>query len=134
MKANESEPQVSCRKALDGIKTGALSLSRDESGGCLFIGQTVPGMDAARARVRLLHGTWEPVVSRDGRPVAYGLRSVVSGKAPSGRSREGRVPVVGHRGGPSGSSGEGPVMGLERSGRAIQARLTVNHDCCGRSR
>ena len=76
----------------------------------------------------------QPVVSRDGRPVAYGLRSVVSGKAPSGRSREGRVPVVGHRGGSSGSSGEGLVMGLERSGRAIQARLTVNHDCCGRSR
>jgi hypothetical protein len=37
---------------------------------------------------------------------------------------------AGHRGGPSGSSDEGSVMGLERSGRAVQARLLVNHDVC----
>jgi hypothetical protein len=133
MKANESEPQMKCRKALDDIKTGLSSLVRDESGGCLFIGQTVSGMYAARARVRLLYGTWEPVVSRDDQPVAYGLRPIVSGKVSSGRSREGRIPVVGHRGGPSGSSDEGPVMGLERSGRAIQARFLVNHEVCGMS-
>ena len=135
MKANESEPQVSCRKALDGIKTGALSLSRDESGGCLFIGQTVPGMDAARARVRLLHGTWEPVVLRDDQLVASGLRLAVSGKVSSGRNREGegRIPVVGHRDGPSRSSDERPVMGLERRGRAIQTRSSVNHEVCGMS-
>jgi hypothetical protein len=133
MKANESEPQVTCRKALMASKPGDGALSRDESGGCLFIGQMVPGMYAARARVRLLHGTWEPVVSRNGRPVVHDLRLGVSGRVSSGRNRERRGPVVGHRGGPSGSSVKGPVMGLERSGRAIQARLTVNHDS-GRSR
>lgn len=131
MKANESEPQVSCRKAVDDIKTGAQSLPRDESGGCLFIGQMVSGMYAARAWVRLLYGTWEPVVLRDDQLVAFGLRLVVSGRAPSGRNREARTPVAGHRGGASGSSVEGPVMGLERSGRAIQARLLGNHEVVG---
>jgi hypothetical protein len=88
-------------------------------------------MKAARAWVRLLCGTWEPVVPRSDWPVACGLRLVVSGKAPSGGSREERIPGAGHRGGPSGSSGEGPVMGLERSGRAIQVRLPVNREVVG---
>ena len=33
---------------------------------------------------------------------------------------------AGHRGGPARSSGEGPVMGPERRGRAVQGRLEVN--------
>ena len=133
MKANESEPQMKCRKALVASEPGYGVLSRDESGGCLFIGQAVSGMYAARARVRLLHGTWEPVVLRDDRLVAFGLRLAVSGEVSSGRNREGRSPVVGHRDGPSRSSGEGPVIGLERRGRAIQTRLPVNHEVCGMS-
>ena len=131
MKANESEPQVSCRNAVDDIKTEACALLRDESGGCLFIGQAVSGMYAARAWVRLLHGTWEPVVLRDDQLVAFGLRLVVSGRVSSGRNREARTLVVGHRGGSFGSSVEGPVMGLERSGRTIQRRSVVNHACVG---
>lgn len=131
MKANESEPQVSCRNAVDDIKTGAQPLPWDKSGGCLFIGQMVSGMYAARAWVRLLHGTWEPVVLRDNQLEAFGLRLVVSGRVPSGRNREARTLVAGHRGGPSGSSVEGPVMGLERSGRAIQTRLLGNHEVVG---
>ena len=131
MKANESEPQVSCRKAVDDIKTGACALLRDGSGGCLFIGQMVSGMYAARAWVRLLHGTWEPVVLRDDQLVAFGLRLVVSGSVSSGRNHEARTLVAGHRDGSSGSSVEGPVMGLERSGRTIQARSVVNHVCVG---
>lgn len=133
MKANESEPQVKCRKAFDDIRTGSQSLVRDKSGGCLFIGQTVSGMYAARAWVRLLYGTWEPVVLGGDQLVASGLRLAVSGEVSSGRSREGRIPFVGHRDGPSRSSDEGPVMGLERRGRAIQARLSVNHEVCGMS-
>jgi hypothetical protein len=133
MKANENEPQVKCRKAFDDIETGGLLLAWDESGGCLFIGRAVLGMYAARAWVRLLYGTWEPVVLRDDQLVASGLRLAGSGKVSSGRSREGRIPVVGHRDGPSRSSDEGPVMGLERRGRAIQTRLSVNHEVCGMS-
>lgn len=133
MKANRSEPQVKCRKAIDDIETGRLLLSRDELGGYLLIAQAVSGMYAARAWVRLLYGTWEPVVLRDDQLVASGLRLAVSGKVSSGRNREGRIPVVGHRDGPSRSSDEGSVMGLERRGRAIQTRLSVNHEVCGMS-
>ena len=128
MKANESKPQVTCRNALDDIETGLGSLARDEPGGCLFIDQAVSGMNAARAWVRLLRGTWEPVVSWDGRPVVFDLRSVVQGRVPSGCNREAQAPDAGHRVGPADSSDEGPVMGLERSGRAVQTGLLGNRD------
>ena len=131
MKANESKPLMTCRNLLDDIKTRFVILAWDKSGGSLLTAQMVSGMEVARAWVRLLHGTWEPVVLRDGQPVAFGLRLAVSGKVSSGRNRKGRIPVAGHRGGPSGSSVEGPVMGLERSGRAVQARLLGNHVAVG---
>jgi hypothetical protein len=60
-KANVSEPLMKCRKRSDGIKTGVQSLPRDEPGGSLSNGQVVPGTEAARARFRRWHGTWEPV-------------------------------------------------------------------------
>jgi hypothetical protein len=131
VKANESKPLMTCRKARDDIETGLVFCARDEPGECLLIGQVVSGMEAARAWVRLLDRTWEPVAPRDDRTVAYGLRLVVSGKVSSGRNREGRIPVVGHRDGPSRSSDEGSVMGLERRGRAIQTRLLGNHEAVG---
>lgn len=133
MKANESEPRMKCRNALDDIESGSARMIRDESGGCLLSGQAVSGMYAARAWVRLLHGTWEPVVLRDDQLVAFGLRLAVSGKVSGGRNREGRIPVAGHRGGSARSSVEGSVMGLERRGRAVQARLLVNREVCGMS-
>jgi hypothetical protein len=128
MKANESKPQMTCRNASDDIETKLAFLAWDEPGGGLLLGQAVSGMDAARAWVRLLHRTWEPVVSWDDQPVAGGLRLVIPGRAPSGRNREVQAPVAGHRDGPTGSSDEGSVMGLERSGRAIQAGLLGNRD------
>jgi hypothetical protein len=131
MKANESKPQVTCRNSLDDIKSGFETLTRDEPDGSLFIGQVVSGMHAARAWVRLLCGTWEPVVSRDGRPVVCDLRLTGYGRSPSGRRREGESTDAGHRGGPARSSDEGSVMGLERRGRAVQARLLVNHVAVG---
>ncbi len=128
-----SQPQMKCRNALDDIKSGQCTCARDEPGGSLLIGQVVSGMHAARAWVRLLYGTWEPVVSRDGRPVVCDLRLIGHGRTPSGRNREDMRTDARHRGGPSGSSDEGPVMGLERSGRAVQMRLLVNHEVCGMS-
>jgi hypothetical protein len=133
MKVNESERQVWCRNVRDDIKTGPGSLVWDEPAGCLFIDRVVSGVYAARAWVRLLYGTWEPVVSWGDRLVVSDMRLVVPGKVPSGGNRKELCIDAGRRGGPSGSSVEGPVMGLERSGQAIQARLTVNHEC-GRSR
>ena len=133
MKANVSEPWMTCRNLLDDIESGSVTLARDEPGGCLFIDQVVSGVYAARAWVRLLHGTWEPVVPRDGLPVAYGLRLAGYGRTPSGRNREDKSTDAGHRGGSARSSVEGPVMGLERRGRAVQARLLVNREVCGMS-
>lgn len=134
MKANVSEPLMTCRKSPTDIKTGYVSLPWDEPGECLLIGQVVSGMKAARAWVRLLCGTWEPVVLRNDRPVVCDLRPGVSGRAPSGGNCEGSCTGARHRGGPSGSSVEGPVMGLERSGRAIQTRLKANHELVGGTR
>jgi len=131
MKANESEPHLKCRKAVDDIETKLCLLAWDEPGRCLLMGQAVSGMYAARAWVRLSYGTWEPVVSWDDRSVVYDLRSIVSGEVSSGRNREGRIPVARHRGGPARSSDEGPVMGLERRGRAIQTRSAVNREMVG---
>jgi hypothetical protein len=56
-KANRS---MTGRKRIDGIKSGVESLPRDESGGDLLTAQAVPGLKAARARLRLRHGTCEP--------------------------------------------------------------------------
>ncbi len=118
---------MTCRNLLDDIKSGSVLLACEEPGGSLCIGQVVSGMKVARAWVGLLRGRREPVVSRDGQLVAYGLRLAGYGRIPSGRSREDKSTDVGRRGGPSGSSVEGPVMGLERSGRVIQAWPLVNH-------
>jgi hypothetical protein len=131
MKANESKPQMKCRNSLDDIRNGSCIWACDEPGECLLIGQVVSGMHAARAWVRLLYGTWEPVVSRDSRPVVCDLRLIGHGRTPSGRNREDKRTDARHRGGPSGSSDEGPVMGLERSGRAVQTRLLGNHVVVG---
>lgn len=133
MKASESEPLLTCRKFLDGIKTRAASWAWDKPGGHLSTAQAVPGMEVARARVRLLFGTWEPVVSWETGSCSSERRPALPGKAPSGRNRKRPRPDARHRGGPSGSSEEGHLTGLERSGRAIQATLTVNH-AGGRSR
>jgi hypothetical protein len=54
---------MTCRNSLDDIETGVEKLLRDEPGGSLPTGQVVSGMKVARARLRLLCGTWEPVAS-----------------------------------------------------------------------
>ena len=134
MKAKTTEPQETCRKLLDDIKTRLGAYAWDEPGSHLSTDQAVSGIYAAPARVRLLCGTWEPVVSREAGSWSPDLRPALPGKAPSGRNRKGPHPDARHRGGLPGSSDEGSVMGLERSGRAIQAKLTVNHEVCGRTR
>ena len=45
------------------------------------------------------------------------------GRTPSGRNHKGQSTDAGHRGGPARSSDEGPVMGLERRGRAGKVDL-----------
>jgi hypothetical protein len=52
-----------------------------------------------------------------------GLRLVATGRTPSDQHREGQSTDARHRGGPARSSGEGPVTGSERRGRAGQVTL-----------
>jgi hypothetical protein len=62
-KASARESLLTCRnETTDGIETGAVGLSQDESGGCPLAGQMVPGMEATRA--------WSAAFTRNvGRPV-----------------------------------------------------------------
>jgi hypothetical protein len=55
-----------------------------------------------------------------------GPRPVVWSENPKQLICEGESSDAGHRGGPSRSSGEGPVMGLERRGRVVLAGLAIN--------
>ena len=48
-KMNTSEPPFTCRNSQDGIKTREVMLPEDKFGECLFIGQAVPGIEAASA-------------------------------------------------------------------------------------
>jgi hypothetical protein len=132
-KASESEPLMTCRKPMDGIETGGCVCLRDEPGGYLSTAQAVPGMEVARARLRLWCGTWEPVAPIAMRPFTRARTATRSsrGRTPRGRNPERQSTDAGHRGGPACSSDEGPVMGLEPRGRIISDSLMVNHEDVG---
>ncbi|RJQ90435.1 hypothetical protein D5S19_03145 [Amycolatopsis panacis] len=97
-------------------------------GGSLLTALAVSGVKRARARFRLLHGTGEPVVLESSPEVGRG-----GGSSSSGGNRERQSTGPGHRGGPSRSSDEASVIGVERRGRAIRSQSPVNHGS-GRSR
>jgi hypothetical protein len=60
-----------------------------------------------------------------------GPRLVVWSENPKQLICEGESSDAGHRGGPSRSSDEGPVMGLERRGRVVRAAYQVNRGDVG---
>ena len=60
-----------------------------------------------------------------------GLRLGVRSENPKQLICEGESSDAGRRGGPSRSSGEGPVMGLERRGRVVRAGFEVNRGDVG---
>ena len=62
---------MTCRKRSDGIETEESRYLGKQPGSDLLIAQAVPGMEAARAWLRLWHETWEPVASN----VMVGLAS-----------------------------------------------------------
>ena len=132
-KASESEPLMRRRKRIGDIETGVESLPRDESGGCLLIGQVVSGVKVARAWSGLLCGTREPVAPTgclaSGAVLSCGRAS--QARTSSSGTCEGESSCAGHRGGPSRISGEGPVIGLERRGRVVRAGGQVNHGSVG---
>jgi hypothetical protein len=102
-KANASKPLMRRRNDSGGIETGVLLKSRDESGGCLFLGLAVSGVQVARARSWLWHGTWE-------------LHTLVGGGVGGGLSR---------------SSDEAPVMGVERRGWVARIQSRINQRVLG---
>jgi hypothetical protein len=114
---------------MDGIETGVELLPWDEPGGCLLTGQVVSGVKVARAWSGLSCGTREPVAPRPraASGASSGLRLLVEARTPSSGNCEGESSDAGRRGGPSRSSDEGPVMGLERRGRVVLVSLAVNH-------
>ena len=109
-------------------KTGVESLPRDESGGSLLTGQVASGMKAARAWSGLWCGTREPVAPMGwpGQWSGFVLRPVAWSENPKQQICEGESSDAGHRGGPTRSSGEGPVMGPERRGRVVLVSLAAN--------
>ena len=126
-------PLLRRRKRMYGIETGVVSLLRDEPGGSLLIGQVVSGVKVARAWSGLLCGTREPVAPM-GRPASGAVLSCgrsSGARTPSSGNCEGESSDAGHRGGPDRSSGEGPVMGLERRGRVVLAGFQANRGDAG---
>ena len=107
VKSNASEPLMTCRKRREDVETAGESLPQDKSGGSLLTARAASGMEAARARSRLLCGTWEPVT-----PMSREKRK---GRPPECESTD-----AGYRDGATRSSEESPVMGLERRGCPIQ--------------
>ena len=100
-KANASEPLTTCRKRRDDIKTKAESLPWEEPGRNLLTAQVVSGMKVARARLRLLCGTWEPVASTRR---LVGLAVSREREIPKQQTCKGLRTDAGHRGGPPRSS------------------------------
>ena len=126
-------PLLRRRKRMNGIETGVVSLLRDEPGGSLPTGQVVSGVKVARAWSGLLCGTREPVAPM-GRPASGAALSCgrsSGARTPSSGNCEGESSDAGHRGGPTRSSCEGPVMGLERRGRVVLVSLAANRPRVG---
>jgi hypothetical protein len=118
-KASVSEPLLTCRNIVDDIETGETVSSRDELGGCpcswpggvRHVGGVSLVCGCCTERGKACHDTAAPVVG--------GER-----ERPEGWKPEGLSTVAWRAGGPARSSGEAPVMGVERRGRLIDELLT----------
>ena len=86
---------MTCRKRIDGIKTEASRYLGMSLGENLPTAQMVPGMEVARAWLRLWCGTWEPVAPK----VAVGLGERPArpskGELQAAETARGRVPTRG---------------------------------------
>ena len=102
-KTNASEPLMTRRKRRNDVKTGRQSLAREQFWGYPLTARAASGVKVASVRFRLVQATGEPVASM--------LREPSKWKPHKDLSTDAR-----HRGGPTRSSEEGSVMGLERRG------------------
>ncbi len=101
----------SVESTLDDIKTGEVLLLRDKSIGNLLTGWAVSGIEMARAQFGLLCGT--------AGTCAMMLREPVKRRYLKTQSTNAQ-----RRGGPTRSSVEGFVMGLEQRGRVVQPKFS----------
>jgi hypothetical protein len=92
---NASEPLMTCRKRSDGIETEESRYLGKQPGGDLLTAQVVPGMEVARAWLRLWYETWEPVASNA--TVGLGERPArpSKGEPQAAETARGRVPTRG---------------------------------------
>jgi hypothetical protein len=118
-KASESKPSMTCRNRVDDIRTGLRAYG---PGGAWGIPVYCPGgvrhgggASVVRAQTRNV-GTRRPDT---GPAVHMGSQAPRPARArpPSGGHRKGQSSDAGHGGGPSHTSVEGPVMGLEQRRR-----------------
>ena len=104
-----------CRELKDGIRTGLCSRTRD---GVWRVPMYWPGGVRHRGGVNLICGScrerWKA-----GAVMALAWLAGATGSAPSGGNREGLSTVAAPAGGPSRSSWEAPVMGVEPRRRLV---------------
>ena len=102
---------MTCRKRIDDVETGGMSLTRDKSGRCPDFGHRHGGgvtLDQALARNV---GTCRPDAK---------------GEIQTGGPREDQSTEAGHRGGAACSRSKGSVMELDRRGCVVQLWPGVN--------
>jgi hypothetical protein len=105
---------MTCRKRIDDVKTGEMSLPRDGSGGrpdCCPDGIRHGGGVTLRLAFARNVGTCRPDAKGD---------------AQMGGPHESKSTDAGHRDGAARNSDEGPVMGPERRGCVVQLVHKVN--------
>ncbi len=94
-KANASEPLMTCRKRSNGIETEESRYLGKQPGGDLLIAQVVPGMEVARAWLRLWCKTWEPVASNVTVGLGQGPARPSKEESQAAETARGRVPTRG---------------------------------------
>jgi hypothetical protein len=111
---SESKPPMRCRKRIDDVETGEMSLPRDKSGRCPDCGpdgiRHEGGVTLGLAHARNV-GTCRPDAK---------------GEAQMGCPHESKSTDAGHRGGAARSRVEGSVMGPDRRGCVVQPSPEVN--------
>jgi hypothetical protein len=120
-KVNESEPSMRCRNSIDDIRTRVPLLPWDEPGGNLSTALAVSGIETARTQFRHQCGTWERLALTSNAAMWDS-----NGRTTSSGNCKWESTCAGQAGGPSRSSGETPVMGVERRGRIVQGCWPVN--------
>ena len=100
----------------DGIRTGLGSRTRD---GVWRVPMYWPGGVRHRGGVNLICGSRRERWKADADIVPVWLAGAI-GSPPSGRNREGLSTVAAPAGGPSRSSDDAPVMGVEPRGRLVR--------------